>query len=388
MKIIKNILQNVISLPIEKSEDNWKTNKIVSHSLHYICSRICSFPPSLPSYFIEKYTKEGDIVFDAWSGKGSVPFEALRNKRIGIGNDKSPDAFVLTHAKVRPIDFKSLKKHIIRIKRKMKDVRFTKELSELDRKAKIFYSDKTFEQIRILKETVKDDNSDESVFVKAIMLGLLHGKSKVTLSLPSSHSYSMSPTYVKKYAHTHNLRRPSRDVLYNILIKGEMLLKDPLPSLKGIALNNDSRNISLPSESVDLIVSSPPYFNIQTYAWCNWLRLWFLGYDYKEVRKQLAESGSETKYYSFMKDSIKELYRVLKPGGHCFLIVGDVKRPIKEGFKTINIAEFILPLLQQGFGLEKIIVDSIPSGKRVMNYIGKDDGIKIERIICLRKASV
>ena len=62
----------------------------------------------MPRYFIEQYSEVGDIVFDPWSGRGTVPFEALLNDRVGIGNDFSPEAYTLTKPKVQPADFENL----------------------------------------------------------------------------------------------------------------------------------------------------------------------------------------------------------------------------------------------------------------------------------------
>src|SRR5438034_7497724 len=101
-------MATILTMKVQNVQDNWKTQKPAHHSLHNLCSRICSFPPSIPNYFIQNFSKEGDIIFDMWSGKGSVPFEALRNYRIGIGNDKSPEAFIMTYAKVKPIGLSEL----------------------------------------------------------------------------------------------------------------------------------------------------------------------------------------------------------------------------------------------------------------------------------------
>lgn len=352
--------------------------------MHSACSRICSFPISIPNYFIRNYTKEGDVVFDSWSGKGTVPFEALRNNRIGIGNDKSPEAYILTHAKVKPITIEALQQCLIKLKRRMSRTNINEDHTELDRNASIFYSKKTFEQVLRLKKVLIGDNSRDAIFTKAIILGLLHGNGTNHFSLPCSHSYSMAPNYVKKYVKKHHLRKPSRNVLECILNRGKALLANPMPNIEGYAFNDDSTNLSLESKSVNMILTSPPYFGIQTYAWANWLRLWFLGYNYKEIKKTLAESGAASVYGNFMKDSINELYRVLKPGGRCFIVVGDVKiGPKKQPIKT---AEFLLPYCQDvGFEVEKIVRDTIPSGKRVMTYISENQGIKKERIIYLKK---
>ena len=259
-------------------------------------------------------------------------------------------------------------------------------LNKLDKDASVFYSKKTFEQILRLKKVLENENSNRAIFTKAIILGILHGNTVNSFSLQCSHSYGMSPGYVKKYAKEHGLRRPYRNVLECILNKGKILLDDTKLPKKGIALQNDSTKLKLKSKSVDMILTSPPYFNIQTYAWANWLRLWFLGFDYKKIRKGLAESGSTDIYRKFMLKSISELFRVLQPGGKCFIVVGDITLRSHGKKKFINTANFLLPLLEDvGFRLDKIIVDYIPQNKKVITYLTSEYGIKKERIIHLTK---
>jgi len=363
----------------------WKTANEPVHSLHRLCSRVCSFPPSMPRFFIRRYSRPGDVVFDAWSGRGTVPLEALLNGRIGIGNDLSPEAFVLTRAKVQPVDFNKLDTFLQKLEKKAKGYEPNKNLSELDRKASIFYSKKTFQQLLALKEVLANYDSTEANFTRALVLGILHGKPSSALSLRCSHSYSMSPSYVKRYAKEHGLRRPSKDVFREIRTKAKLVLRDPLPSIRGKAFCDDSRKLSLEDESVDLIFTSPPYFNVQTYAWCNWLRLWFLGHDYRIVRKSLFESGSVESYSDFMRESLHELYRILKTGGRCFIVAGDVRIGQKNK-RTINTIEFLTPLFKEsGFTLERVMVDNIPANKRVLTYIANTQGVKTERIAFLIK---
>lgn len=376
-------MQDIIA-PVDTASYIWKTANEPIHSLHRLCSRVCSFPPSMPRFFIRQYSQVGDVVFDAWSGRGTVPLEALLNNRIGIGNDLSPEAFVLTKAKVQPVDFDRLDIFLRELERK-KTHEPNKKLDELDRKASVFYSKKTFQQILALKEVLADYDSIEANFARALVLGILHGKPSSALSLRCSHSYSMSPKYVKKYAKEHGLRCPSKEIFQEIRARAKLVLRDHLPSLRGAAFCDDTRKLSLPDESVDLIFSSPPYFNVQTYAWCNWLRLWFLGHDYRMVRKSLCESGSEQVYADFMRKSLCELYRVLKEGGRCFIVAGDV-RIGRTNKRTINTIEFLTPLFaESGFTLEKVITDSVPAKRRVLTYVADTQGVKTERIAFLIK---
>ena len=78
----------------------WKSlPKNMNNKLHTICSYMAMFPPSLPYYFINKYSKVGDIVLDPFSGRGTTILEACLLNRLGIGNDLNPLAFTLTKAK-------------------------------------------------------------------------------------------------------------------------------------------------------------------------------------------------------------------------------------------------------------------------------------------------
>ncbi len=59
------------------------------------------FPSDVPEKFIKKYTNEGDIVFDPFSGRGTTTLQAIKLNRISILNDLSPLAYVLTKSKIK-----------------------------------------------------------------------------------------------------------------------------------------------------------------------------------------------------------------------------------------------------------------------------------------------
>ncbi len=358
---------------------NWK-NEIIKYNLNSMCSRVCSFPLNMPYYFIKTYSNIGDIVLDPWSGKGTAPLAALLLNRNAIGNDLSPEAYVLTRAKLRPVLLSSIKEFLLYLNKKMRDTKAV--IEDEDKDASIFFSDYTFKQILILKKILFSEKSDTANFIKGVILGLLHGSSNLSLSLKSSHSYSMSPNYVKKYSIDHNLVKPDRDVLMCVYEKSKLLLQSGLPNLKGKAFNSDSRNLPIPDNSVDLIFTSPPYLNVQTYARSNWLRLWFLGKDYKHVKSQLMESGSEKKYYKFMEESLLELRRVMRKNKSLFLVVGNVKSYKSNSTKEINLAEVLIPIIQRsGFKIIGVYSDSIPKNKKVFTYLKPDNGVKTESIV-------
>ena len=365
-------------------DGSWKrVNKNTYHSLHSMCSRIGSFPPSLARYFIEYYSLPNQRVLDPFSGKGTVPLEACLAGRIGIGNDVSPEAFTVTHSLVKPVPFYRIASYI----REVKNYGFYDEALSYktnDDDVGVFYNENTLGQILLLKEILNYDYTDVGIFIKGLMCGILHGSSSISLSLPCSHSYSMSPKYVRKYAKKNKMEKPKRDVLCCLLEKARIVLSDGYPSVKGFAYSYDASKILL-KKGVDLIITSPPYYDKQTYAWDNWLRLWFLGYDYKNIREKLYQTGSVETYFKNSEKYIQYMYDILNNNSACFIVIGDAiinDKYIKSAEKLAYICESV------GFNVKKIIVDNIPNNKKYITHTPSNKGIKIEKILELHKGKV
>ncbi|MEN3047237.1 MAG: DNA methyltransferase [Candidatus Caldarchaeales archaeon] len=373
------MLRQVECVSAWELEGTWKgARRSDGHSLHSLCSRTGSFPPALARFFVERFSRPGAVVLDPFSGKGTAPLEACLAGRIGLGNDLAPEAYVLTRAKIRPVRFEEVVDWVWRNRSFIESYRGTDAPEEVQ----VFYSRSTLRQVLAARELLSEPETDVDYFVTAVMLGILHGSSSDSLSVKCSHSFSMSPRYVEKAVRVSGLKRPERNVADCILRRAERVLADGLPPVKGIAFDGDARSLPLPPESVDLIVTSPPYFNMQTYAWDNWLRLWFLGHDYREVAKRLFHTDSVSRFLSFAEEFLREFNRVLRPGGSCFLVLGVVRL---RG-ETVNMAELLLDVVEgTGFEPVRVITDEIPKEKKYLMYLGADQGVRREVVLELRK---
>lgn len=357
------------------AKDNWGI------ALHRICSRTGSFPPALAYYFVMKYSRIGDVVLDPFSGKGTAPLEACLNGRIGIGNDLSPEAYVLTRAKVRPVPYRRVLEWIEYAERRMDPSGY--RVSDVSDDVKAFFSNYTLKQILAVRDLIEEtEDEDLANFITALMLGILHGPTKIHLSVKCSHSFSMAPEYVKKYVKKNGVTKPKRNVLKCLRIKAERVFRDGIPAVKGEAYMEDARKLPLEDESVDLVLTSPPYFNMQTYAWDNWLRLWFLGYDYEDVAKILFHTESIEKFKRFMEEVLREIYRVLKWDRAAIIVLGRVK---VRG-KLVDMAEVTAPIAEKlGFEVAGIISDSIPKSNKYLCYLKDGEGVSKEVILELHK---
>ncbi|MCS7126129.1 MAG: DNA methyltransferase [Aigarchaeota archaeon] len=362
--------------------DSWKyAENGWGISLHRICSRTGSFPPSLAYYFIMKYSKAGDIILDPFSGKGTAPLEACLNNRVGMGNDLAPEAYVLTRAKVRPVRYRKVLEWIEWAKNKIMPIEY--RVCDVEENVRVFYSDYTLRQILAVRDLLDDmEDNDLSNFIKALMLGILHGPSRMHLSIKSSHSFSMSPNYVKHYMKENGVRKPRRDVLKCLKMKADRVFRDGIPAVRGEAFIVDARNLPIEDESVDLVITSPPYFNMQTYAWDNWLRLWFLGYRYEEVREKLFQTNSLNKFKTFIKECLREIFRVLRWDRAAVIVLGTVK--LRDNI--VNMAEEVAPIAEEvGFNIEFFISDGVPKSNKYLWYLNDEQGVNREVILVMTK---
>jgi len=371
----------------EKTICEWKEMpKNMNNKLHSICSYMAMFPPSLPNYFIKKYSKKGDVVLDTFSGRGTTILEACLLNRIGIGNDLNPLALLLTRAKSNVPQKSRIISRIDELEneyKKCEEIDITGE----ERKIKMIFSDYTLKQIIFLKNKLDWKKSNIDVFITALLLGILHGGSEGFLSLSMPNTFSMSPNYVRNYIAQHGLVRPKRNAFDLLKRKLERCYQRPMQ--RGISYSQDARKMTrIKDSSIDLIVTSPPYTRVIRYGQFNWIRLWLLNENSKEVDKGLFFSQSLDKYCIFMTEVLKEMRRVIKPNAKAVLVIGDVKDKERDTIK--NLAEIVwercaAPL---GFKLaEQIKADVINDATKVSRIWGKKRGnaTKIDRILVLTK---
>lgn len=327
------------------------------------------------------YSKEGDTVLDPFCGSGVVPYEALLLERNAIGNDLNPYAFVLTMGKfTAPASLREAQEKAETYLNKAQRIAPGVSLGTIPVWVRKFFHPRTLRETVALVRLLRTHNE---YFLLACVLGILHHVRPGFLSYPCSHLVPY--LRVKKYPpHKYRSMYAYRDVRPRLLAKIQRAYNRYLPidtSLRWQVFQENAMCLPLRDESVDAVVSSPPYFGALDYGRDNRLRLWFLGVkDYKVLERKLTSEDSV--YVPQMARAVDEMCRLVRTGRHIVLVLGDYRR----NGSNHDSAQTVLNIVQRNFAdnlvLENHIVDPIPDERRARR---RTRTTLHETIIVLRK---
>jgi hypothetical protein len=365
----------------------WTARQRQANSLHEVSYRAC-FKPQLPRFFIERLTRPGELVYDPFMGRGTTPLEAALLGRFPAGADINPLSLVLTRPRLRPPT-------VEQVATRLKEITLD-DPADTPEELLAFYNPATLRDISSLKRyfaTRFDSGSFDAVddWLAMVSLNRLTGHSNGFFSvytLPPNQAVSVQSQ--RKINEKRNQTPPPRDVSKLILKKTRQLLGDVdskireslfhvSPSFLLTALAHDTPQI--PSNSVALVVTSPPFLNVVQYATDNWLRCWFLGIDPKSIRLTVPRKLDD--WQAAMTEVFRELRRVLKAGGHIAFEVGEVHSgmtKLEETVLTCGVSVGLEPLL---------VLINDQKFTKTANCWGIDNmsrGTNTNRIVLFRKA--
>jgi len=361
-------------------------------------ARTGSFPLSVPWSLLTAFCSSGSIILDPFCGKGTTLLAARLLGHRAYGLDVSPEAVICSKAKLLSTSIEEVEDFISTIPTTCT------RIEDVPSRVSVFFHPDTLGQLLTVRGFLLSSmrSPDASVarcatFVTAVALGILHGHATYSLSIASSHAFSMSPGYVSRFAARHSLPLPVRDVRACLLTKAALCLKQATPRPRGQVKLGSAFDMTrlFPSlqSRVDAIITSPPYMNRQTYAKDNWLRLWFLETDTKTIRAQSLETASASRYLQSMRLLVQQASRMLKHKGALICVVGDVRSSGKAR-EIINTADLLVAAVREAapmLTVESCTRQDFKPTSRYFNALAKSNGhtnvALPERVIVIRKGS-
>ena len=311
--------------PIKQGEF-WTAKQRSGHSIHEVSYRAC-YKPQLPAYFIERYAGPGQLIYDPFMGRGTTLIEA---KLLGcnvIGNDVNPLSTILTAPRLCA---QSLEK----ITQRIEQITLPK-LEIEDEDLLVFFEKQTLSELYAWRHYFKARQAtgifDEvDAWLQMTACNRLTGHSKGFFSVYTLPPNQATTLIAQRKINAKRSQKPEyRNTKELILKKSKSLLRQELPknykaSTSTLLCRSADATPEIQDESVQLIVTSPPFLDIVNYVGDNWLRNWFC--QCKPEPGKLWQVRKLEDWTGKMSASLKEMSRVLKPEGRIALEVGEVRK--------------------------------------------------------------
>lgn len=313
-----------VTIPVFTNEF-WTSKQRAADPLHEVSYRAC-FKPQLPRFFIERLTRPGDLVYDPFMGRGTTLLEAALLGRRVAGCDINPLSRILTAPRLSPPS-------VEQVARRLNIIDFSWG-GPLRDDLQVFYHRSTLKQLTALRRYLRVANETNTfdevdAWIQMVAINRLTGHSPGFFSV-----YTLPPNQAVSIASQLRINAKSgqtpapRDVAALILKKTRQLLSESgfagLGECRPTILTRSSNSTpEIADNSVDLVVTSPPFLDTVDYAQDNWLRAWFCNVDLEHV--SIWQLRSLADWVRAMTSVFAELRRVLRPGGCVAFEVGEVR---------------------------------------------------------------
>lgn len=367
----------------------WTSAQRQASNLHEVSYRAC-FKPQLPAFFINRFAEPGDLVYDPFSGRGTTAIEAAMSGCRVAANDINPLSTYLISPRLAVPELSDIQERLSEIPRA------SKVHAELD--LTMFYEQETLQEILSLREYLinkerSGQNDDVDDWIRMVATNRLTGHSPGFFSV-----YSMPPNQAvspasqikinlrrnqaPEYRDTHSLiMRKSRQLQRGLTAKQIADLR--AASASAMLLNSDASNTpAIPDNSVQLIVTSPPFLDVVQYSDDNWLRGWFNGINMVQVSQKITMARTLEQWNEKMASVFDEFFRVLKPGGFIAFEVGEVRNG------KIKLEDAVTPLgIHSGFRCLGVLINSqiFTKTSNIWGISNNDRGTNSNRIVIFQK---
>lgn len=368
----------------------WTAEQREMHSLHYAVSYPGSFKPELPNFCIKRYSRKGEIVLDPFSGRGTTALQANLLGRVAWASDLNPLAVRMTQAKCNPVGLDEI---VLRLN--LMNFYRPVSLDGYGENFQPFYHPDTYRELVNLRAIVRDNPDRVNQFIELLAISRLHGHSSSFFSTYSFPQVSVSPDSQRALNTKRHQEAEYRAIAPRIIKKAAHSLRDGFTS-EFVAVSSandfavsDARNMTwAASNSVDLVVTAPPFLDAIDYRSDNWLEHWFSGINPDEIKHTLSACRDLAEWKIFIREALSEMLRVLKPRAYAVIAVGEVVTPAG----AINLDELVVEAAFEATNAEKrFVVEEVLINKQEFTKLsnsfradGESIGNTTNRLVVLR----
>ena len=429
VKIIRNLESQLDRSAKEKYvrriDYSWdykgEKTKTYTHGIH---TYPAMFIPQVARRLLETYSKEGDTICDIFCGSGTALVESKLLNRNAYGIDLNPLAIFLAQAKTTPINPQILTKEYFALLKKLENKEKVKIIPPQFKNIDFWFKEKVIVKLARLKKAIVEVKNES---IRNYFLAAFSETARL-----SSNTKNGEFKLVRRKADKLEKHDPDvfgifrKKIEANIVGMTEFYKDAKKDAWTKIIQGDSSKDNSIKAESIDCIITSPPYGDSRTtVAYGQFSRLssqWIdmfedpdkasgvdntlLGGKASKVlthalhspylndsldkiaKKDEARARDVLSFYEGLNECMKQAYKILKPQKYFCIVIGN--RLVKQ----VRLpTDFIIAELGEkiGFTCEDIFVRNIP-GKRMplktspTNIVGVlEETMNKESVVILRK---
>lgn len=298
--------------------------------IDHIHSYPAKYTAEMIEYYITKYSKENDMILDPFVGSGTTLLASRWLNRKSVGFDINPVAYQISKVKTNTYyktDEEKLNSFLKILENFFNNI--NNETFEIVTYQSIehWFKELVIKGLSAIRHCIinyeKEEKMKDLYFLafSSVILPLSNQESDTRYSAKDKGNITLDELlkiYIKKLKEMFNTSILTKNLKQeaDIYLKDANLIKE-----------------TLEKESIDLLITSPPYPNTYDYYLYHKHRMMWLGYDFKPVMDK--EIGSRREFSSLKKEADKftnDLYKIflsanytLKKGAHIVIIIGDGK---------------------------------------------------------------
>ena len=243
----------------------------LTHGLHRFPAK---YVPRIPGWVLEQFARPNDVVLDPFCGSGTTLVEAILRSRIAVGIDCDPLACLISRAKTSTVDPARIRTLGIALRQLKRDRSAILELPMPDLlNFNHWFTNEAWSDLQLLLNSIRrlEASQDEKEFLLCIFSSILRRASNA--------DDQTQKTYVSGTLKKHPPAvLPLFYKTYDKAVQGlQQLAELRRPSSKVSVIRGNASNLELPPESVDLVVTSPPYLDSVDYMYNLMVEYFWLG---------------------------------------------------------------------------------------------------------------
>ena len=390
---MKKALMTGASLESSVLSENWEyADADTQHLTHNIHRYSGKFIPQIATRAVELLTRPGELVVDPYSGSGTTLLECAQLRRRAIGIDLNPLAVLIAKVKTTPVPKAELEDLNFALKKLLLAVDTNDELplfrNPITRESAQCVHDtrlnhewyRKWFQPHVLSDLIKIDLEIARIKDEPVRDIALVAFSDILRRSSNAHSGYPNVMFDRN--------APKKDRPIRSFLKALERITDMVSRLSVVdtvwadvrVVHGNATALPIDDAAVDAVISHPPYIGSIPYAEYGALSLQWLGANSKQLDRELTGGRRQSPdVVSRFEDGygrmLRESARVLKPGRHAFLMVGN---PVVRG-EVIDLAEMTIALASQA-GLELVVRTERLGVNRRANKMGAEHLLFFQKV--------